>query len=68
MGLAERLDTCWEIGGLEIREEAVRRREVVGERYVEGIRYLVCEVEGRQCGASEHAFDCQERVMAAVLT
>jgi len=62
----ERLDTCWEICGLEVREDAVRRREVVGEHYVEGMRYLVCEAEEYQCEASEHVFDHEGRVMAAV--
>jgi len=51
---------------LEVREDAVRRREVVGEHYVEGMRYLVCEAEEYQCEASEHVFDHEGRVMAAV--
>jgi len=49
---------------LEIREDAVRRRAVVGEHYVEGMRYLVREAEGRQCGSSEH----EGRAMATMLT
>jgi len=53
---------------LEIREDAVRRSEVVTEHYVEGMRYLMCEAEGRQCGASEHVFDREGRVVVAVLT
>jgi len=52
MNLVVRLNTSKEIGALEIRGDAVRRREVVGENYVEGMRYLVCEAEGRQCGTS----------------
>jgi len=55
MGLVERLDTYWEIDDLEIREDAVRRREVVGEHYVEGMRYLVCETEG---ASTEHLSMC----------
>jgi len=43
MGLAERLDTCWEISDLEIREDTVRRRDIFGEHYVEEMRYLVGE-------------------------
>ena len=33
-----------------------------------GNKNLVCEVEGRQCGASEHVSDREGRVMAVVLT
>jgi len=32
--------------GLEIREDAVRRRKGVSEHYFERMSYLVCEVEG----------------------
>jgi len=47
------------------KRRCCERREVV---YVEGMRYLICESEGRQCGASEHMFDRKGRVMAPVLT
>ena len=53
---------------METREDAVKRREVVGEHYGQGMRYLVCEAEGRQCGASKHVFDRKGTGMAAVLT
>jgi len=56
------------MGGVEIREDAVRRSKVVGEYYVEGMRYLACEADGGQYEASEHEFDLEGRVMAAVLT
>ena len=49
-------------------EDVVRRKKVVGEYYVEGMRYSVCEMEGSQCGASVHVFDRERRAMAVVLT
>ena len=46
MSLAERLDMRQEIGDLEVGEDGVYAREVIGENYCDGCEDLVSEAEG----------------------